>query len=382
MRRNNATFILVVFIIIAILLSGFGIYASEAGGEISARAGALFDPVNERFLYTKNINERLYMASTTKIATALVAIENLPLDKIVKIPKEAVGTEGSSAYFKEGEEISVEGLLFALLLRSANDAAVALAIEVAGSTEDFALLMNGRALDIGLTDTNFKNPHGLHDEEHYTTAHDLAILSAEAMKNDTFCNIIKEKKKTVTTNLTTHIFVNHNKLLSRFEGAIGVKTGYTKNAGRCLVGAAKRDGVTLISVTLDAPSDWSDHEKMLEYGFSLLENRVLLSKKDFNYTLPVLGAENGATVTVSPAYAVSAQLLKTEEAPSAEVRLSRYLAAPLQEGDEVGEVVFKSGEKIIASVPLTVKESVAKKEKKSFFEGLKDIFTKSNQRKD
>ena len=379
MRRNNTTFILVVFIIIAILLSGFGIYALEQKEMgISARAGALFDPANERFLYTKNINERLYMASTTKIATALVAIESLPLDKTVKIPKEAVGIEGSSAYFKEGEEISVEGLLFALLLRSANDAAAALAIEVSGSTEDFALLMNERASSIGLSDTNFKNPHGLHDKEHYTTAHDLALLCAEAMKNDTFCNIIKEKKKTVSTNLTTHIFVNHNKLLSRFDGAIGVKTGYTKNAGRCLVGAAKRDGVTLISVTLDAPSDWSDHEKMLEYGFSLLESRTLLTTEDFNYTLPVLDARDGAVVTVSPAYTASAQLLKTEETPSAEVNLSRYLVAPLEYGDKVGEVVFKSGERIIAKVPLTVKESVPKKEKKGFFEGLKDIFTKSN----
>ena len=383
MQRNNATFILVVFIIIAILLSGFGIYASEqSGASISARAGALFDPVNERFLYTKNINERLYMASTTKIATALVAIESLPLDKIVEIPKEAVGIEGSSAYLKEGEKISVEGLLFALLLRSANDAAVALAIEVSGSIENFALLMNERASAIGLADTNFKNPHGLHDNEHYTTAHDLAILCAEAMKNDTFCNIVKEKTHKVITNFTTHIFANHNKLLLLFDGACGVKTGYTKNAGRCLVGAAKRDGVTLISVTLDAPTDWSDHSKMLEYGFSLLEKRVLLTPNDFNYTLPVLDAKDGTTVTVAPANALSAQLLKTEETPIADVLLPNYLVAPLEIGDEVGKIVFKNGEKVIATVALTVKENVPKQERKGFLKGLKDIFTKSNQRKD
>lgn len=376
MRRNNGTSLLIIFVIIALLLSGFGIYASGAGKTgVSARAAALFDVSGERFIYTKNYNERLYMASTTKIMTALVAAEALPLDKAVKIPGEAVGTEGSSAYFKEGEEITVEGLLFALLLASANDAAVALAINTAGSVEAFALMMNDRADKIGVTDTNFTNPHGLHDENHYTTAHDLALISAEALKNETVRRIVNEKKMTVSTDLTSRVFYNHNKLLRLYDGACGVKTGFTKNAGRCLVGAAERDGVMLISVTLDAPNDWSDHGRMLDLGFSLLENRTLAKSGDFEYSLPVLDSETG-TVRVALARDVNAVLLKSEADPRAEVRLSRYLTYPVSAGDAVGEVVFTKDGREIARGDLIAKESAKPEKRKNIFEKIKNLFNK------
>lgn len=376
MRRNNGTLILILFVIFALLLSGFGIYASEKGvGDVSARAAALYDPEGERFLYTKNAHERLYMASTTKIMTAIVVAENLPLDRVMSIPAEAVGTEGSSAYFKEGEMLTVEGALFALLLRSANDAAVALAIELSGSTEAFALKMNEKADSLGLTDTNFTNPHGLHDEEHYTTAADLAKIAAAAMKNETVSRIVREKSRTVNTSLGTHLFHNHNKLLWKYEDAVGVKTGFTKNAGRCLVGAAKRDGVELISVTLDAPDDWHDHEVMLDFGFSLLESRVLFSDGEYAYTLPVIGgAEDFATV--APAYPARAVLPKDAPLPTGEVRLPRYLVAPTEVGDTVGELVFKDGDKVIARVPMVAKSEVQKQKKKGFTDKIKDFFKK------
>ena len=378
MRRNNGALILIIFIVFALLLSGFGIYASEKNVEsVSARAAALYDPNGDRFLYSKCMNEHLYMASTTKIMTALVVAENLPLDKVVSFPACAVGTEGSSAYFEEGEHVTVEGLLFALLLRSANDAAVALATEVSGNIEGFALLMNDRADALGLTDTNFKNPHGLHDDEHYTTAHDLALIAAEAMKNDTVARIMSQRKHTVTTDLSTHVFYNHNKLLNRYDGACGVKTGFTKDAGRCLVGAAMRDGITLISVTLDAPDDWNDHERMLDFGFSVLENRNIARRGDFNRSLPVLGSDKDK-IEVAIANDVNCILMKNEQLPKSEVRLSRYTTAPIEVGDTVGEVVFTRDGKEIARAPLVAKESAAVQKKKNLFDKIKSFFKRTD----
>ena len=240
---------------------------------VSARSAILIDLDEKSILYQRNARERMAMASTTKIVTALVACELSECDATVKIPREAVGIEGSSIYLCEGELLTVEQLLYALLLESANDAAVALAISVAGSIENFAQKCNEKAYSLGLRDTSFKNPHGLYDEEHYTTAYDLAILTAEALKNPTIAKICATKRATIPLGITKEsptgdglrYLKNHNKLLSTYEGAIGVKTGFTKKSGRCLVSAAERNGLTLIAVTLNAPDDWRDHSAMLDY---------------------------------------------------------------------------------------------------------------------
>ena len=208
------------------------------------------------------------MASTTKIMTAIVTIENLDLDRIVAVDDRAIGIEGSSIYLKQGEEISVRALLYALMLRSANDAAAALAYEISGSTEDFALLMNEKAAELGLSDTNFENPHGLDSENHYTTAHDLAIISAYAMSNQTFREIVSSRKALIESSAEKRMLINHNKMLSYYDGCIGIKTGYTKKSGRSLASAAERDGATLICITINAPDDWNDHKKLFDYGFS------------------------------------------------------------------------------------------------------------------
>lgn len=236
--------------------------------KISAKSACLYDIDAESFIISKEMNMRLPMASTTKIMTALLAIEQCNLDEVISVPREAVGVEGSSVYLREDDLISVKNLVYSVLLQSANDAAEALAIYISGDVHSFADLMNKRAAEIGLSDTSFENPHGLDSENHYTTAHDLAILTSVAVKNDVFLQISSTFKYEFDLSESKRLLVNHNKLLRTYPDAYGVKTGYTKKSGRCLVSYASREGKNLICVTLDAPNDWSDHKNMLDYGFS------------------------------------------------------------------------------------------------------------------
>lgn len=373
MRRRGTAKLVILFLTVSFLVSAVGVKASSAVRS-SARASVLYQPDTDSFIYKNNENERLPMASTTKVMTALVAAESLPLDKTVTVPIEAVGVEGSSAYLKEGERITVEGLLFALLLRSANDAAVALAHAVSGSIEAFALLMNEKAESLSITDTRFVNPHGLDHEEHYTTAHDLAIITAAALKNETVARIASTKTAKVTTNFTDHFFINHNKLLWMYDGACGVKTGFTRTSGRCLVGAARRNGVTLITVTLDATGDWQEHMRLFDLGFSQLENRRIAAAKDHTYRIPVIGSDR-ESVTVCLTEDLYAVMKKDASEPRVEVHLSRYATAPIKEGDEIGEVVCKDGDRVVARGKLVAESDANLKKQKNFLGRLKDIFT-------
>ncbi len=273
MKDNREKF-LIALIILSLIFSLFTIYvysASKKEMNLSAKAAFLYEPNTKNVIYEKNKDLRLPMASTTKIMTAIVTIENADLNKTVRVNDNAIGIEGSSVYLKQGEEITVSALLYALMLQSANDAASALAYEISGSIEGFAELMNNKAKELGLKDTNFENPHGLDSENHYTTAHDLAIIAAYALKNPTFKEISSTQKTVIHSSVGARAIKNHNKLLSSYNGCIGVKTGYTKKSGRSLVSAAERGGVLLISVTIDAPDDWSDHKKLFDYGFSYLK---------------------------------------------------------------------------------------------------------------
>lgn len=376
MRRDNGFISALIFILFSLSVSALTALAAPAKGstDISARAAALYEPTSGRFLYSKSADERLEMASTTKIMTALVVAERTDPNETVKVPSEAVGIEGSSAYLEEGEELSVKELLYALLLRSANDASVALAVHTAGSTEAFALLMNERADSLGLENTNFTNPHGLHNEEHYTTAHDLAIIAAAAMRNNIIREIASTKRITVESDLKSYVFLNHNKLLHIYDGCVGIKTGFTRAAGRCLVGAAERDGVLLISVTLDAPNDWRDHMSLLDLGFGLCEKRVLANKGDIAYDLPIIGSDR-PTVHVELGDDVYATLLRSDGEPTADICLPRYTAAPIEAGDTLGRVIFSIDGRKIAEADLCATES-APKSKKGFFSKIKEIFKK------
>ena len=259
----------------AALLAAVSLYI-PAVGAVSAQSPILLDVQTGRVLYEKQADQQSLIASTTKIMTALVVCEHCNVLDRMQIPKEAVGIEGSSMYLQEGEILSLQELLYGLMLRSGNDAAVALAIYCGGTVEGFAQLMNDKAHSIGLENTHFENPHGLDSPDHYSTARDMARLTAYAMKNPIFAKTVSTK--TVIAGGRT--LQNHNKLLWQLEGADGVKTGYTKAAGRILVSSAVRDNRRLIMVTMDDPNDWADHKNALEQGFSDYRISNFLRKGD------------------------------------------------------------------------------------------------------
>ena len=336
---------------------------------ISARSAVLYEPETETFLFSKNADEHLPMASTTKIMTALIAIERENLDRQITVDERAVGVEGSSAYLKAGEIFTLKELLFALMLQSANDAAEAIAYAVAGSIDAFADLMNQKACSLGLCDTNFVNPHGLDDEKHYTTARDLAIIAAAALEYPEFYEITSTKTTRIEKNGISRLFVNHNKLLSRYEGCIGVKTGFTKKSGRCLVSAAERDGIRLVCATIDAPDDWNDHETLLNYGFSSVKRQILFTAEKFEYSVPVLNA-NKTLMQVGLRNDVSVITFDNDETIKTEIQLPRFISAPIKVGDTVGKLVIFKSSKVISTHDLVSKETVSAKKKK----GLQSLF--------
>lgn len=235
---------------------------------LDAKAAIVMEATSCRVLLEKNADQRLPMASTTKIATALTVIKCCTdLNKVISVPVEACGIEGSSVYLVAGERLSIMDLLYGLMLRSGNDCAVALAIVVGGSVSEFVACMNSVAADLGCNNTHFVNPHGLHDDMHYTSARDLAKITCEAYKQNTFATIVSARSYRVTTDLSNRVFVNKNKLLSRYALADGVKTGFTKKAGRCFVGSATRNGMRLIAVVLNCAPMFEQTQQMFEWAF-------------------------------------------------------------------------------------------------------------------
>lgn len=241
------------------------------GLEKSSSGAVCIEWTSRKVLYGDGEHNKTFPASTTKILTALVVLENLQLNEKVTVPKQAVGIEGSSLYLKEGEVLTVEDLLYGMMLRSGNDAATTLAIAVSGNLTDFAKQMNEKARECGANNSNFVNPHGLHHPDHYTTAYDMALITAEAMKYSYFRTIVMSQKARIGEGESTRVIANKNKMLYLYEGANGVKTGYTKNSGRCLVSSAKRNGMQLISVVLNHGDMWGDSMKLMDYGFDNFE---------------------------------------------------------------------------------------------------------------
>ncbi len=307
----------------------------------SARAATLFEPTTNTFLYSKNAEEKLSMASTTKIMTALIAIENLELDEVVTVPKECVGIEGSSVYLEEGDRLTVRDLLYSVLLQSANDAATVLAVRIGGDIFNFAELMNKKAEELSLQNTHFENPHGLDSDEHYTTARDMAYLAAAALENDVFSRITSTYKYTFRLSDKVRTVVNHNKLLKMYEGCVGLKTGYTKHSGRCLVSAAKRDGLTMIAVTLDAPDDWNDHKALFNLGFNTLERVNLEHFCKQEFTVPIINSKLEKVKCVpSGLKDLKVIVPKGTSNIKAMIDIKPYAPAPVRSGDRLGEIVF------------------------------------------
>ncbi len=313
--------------------------AAEAPA-VSAASAVLLDAASGRVLYARNENEARAIASITKLMTALVAAEALDdLSQTITIRPEWTGVEGTSLYLKPGEEITLNTLLYGLLLHSGNDAAVALAAHCAGDVETFVGWMNQRAEDLGMRGTHFSDPNGLGDADHYSTALDMARLGAACLQNPVVAQIVATR----SIVLEGRQFTNHNKLLWQYEGCTGMKTGYTRQAGRTLVSSAARDGQTLVCVTLHDGDDWADHKALLDYGFATYPRRVLARKGETLRRLPLEGSLLHQVPVV--ARDTVAYPLRQGEGVTARLQLPKHARAPLTQGEIAGSVRFYRGER-------------------------------------
>ncbi len=335
----------------------------------AARCAAVIDSESGNILYLKNADEKRGMASTTKIMTALVAIENGNIDCEYAIPKEAVGIEGSSVYLKEGERLTLRELLYCLMLESGNDAAEAIAIIVGGSSNRFVELMNERASELELKSTRFANPHGLSDENHYTTARELAIIAAEAMKYPLFCEIVGTKSFGVRYDGQENgrRLTNHNKLLFSYKSAIGVKTGYTKLDGKCLVSAAESEGRNIVCVTLQDPFPTATHRSLLDFAFESYESVNICAAGEICVDIPISNAEVGFVKAKNPL--LCNLTLPKGARIKTELSLPDSLNAPICRGDIVGKAHIYADGKEVYVIYLESTETVLEK-KKSIFDML------------
>ncbi len=338
--------------------------AEEAPPRVSAEAAVLADLDSGTVIYALNENRRMLIASTTKIMTALVALERCGLGDEVEIKREWTLTEGSSMHLRAGERRTVEELLYGLLLVSGNDAARALACHCAGGEEAFAALMNAKASELGMADTRFANPHGLDQEGHYSTASDMAKLARAAMKNPELARIAATREAVVGGA----VLKNHNRLLWSCQGALGLKTGYTKAAGRALVSCAKRGGTSLVCVTLNDPDDWDDHAALYGWGFSAYKT---VPAGELSFTVPIItGEAASAEARCAPD---ASFFVKNDGSLKIEAELPRFEYAPVYEGQTAGRLRVISGGKTAGEVPLRYAATVRLDEKAplSFWEKLR-----------
>ena len=326
---------------------------------VDAKAAVLIDADSGRILFAKNENQLLPEASCTKIMTALVALENSSLDEEVTAGKNAHGVTGTSLYLSEGETLSMEQMLYGLMLRSGNDTAVAIAEHVAGSVNEFCRMMDQRAEEIG-ADAKFKNPHGLDADGHAASALGLAKIMREAMKNADFRTITATQKKIIpwVGNEYSRVLENKNRLLSTYEGANGGKTGYTSKAGRCLVFSAKRGNTELIGVVLNCPTWFDTAEKMLDFGFEQYESETFLQAGQTAGHAEVHGGET-ASVAVLAEENISAAV-RQDEQPRLVTQIEEQ-SAPVTAGQAVGRVRLICGGEILDQCALIAADDVAAK---------------------
>ena len=342
----------------------------------SAPKGAvLIDAENGRVYFELNKDEKLPMASTTKIMTALIALEQENTEDLFAVKKSDITVEGSSMGLLPGDTVSLRVLAEGMLLASGNDAANAAAIRISGSAEKFVRLMNERAKEMGLTNTSFETPSGLDGKNHYSTAYDMAILAKNALQNPDFAEICgSESIRTEYGNPPySRTIVNHNRLLKTLEGATGVKTGFTKKSGRCLVSSAEREGVSLICVTLGCPDDWNYHTALYNEYFAELKS-VPLENLVPKTEIPVCGGTEKVVAAVPKT--VSASLFEGE-AEKIEVVISRepFVFAPVEKGKIIGKALFYLEGKLVAETPLFAENNIETlPEKSSFWDNIKEIF--------
>ncbi len=323
--------------------------ASEDAPEVSARAAAVAELETGRILYEKNADEPMKAASTVKVLTALLVLETLDPAEEITVQPQWTGLEGSSMGLVPGQVCTVSELLYGLLLVSGNDAAMALACAAAGSEDAFVERMNARAAELGMSGSVFADASGLKAEGHQVTARDMAALGCAAMKNEAFRAIVSAK----SAEAAGRTLRNHNKLLWRYEGAIGVKTGYTRAAGRTLVSCAERQGLTLLCVTLDAPRDWEDHAALLDWGFSRYQS---VDPSGLEWKLSVV---SGLVPEVAVRPAGDDRLLLPREGAGWEASLPPFVYAPVAAGERAGTLICRDGAgNTLYELPLLCAEDV------------------------
>ena len=345
--------------------------ARAAGPEVSAQSAVVLTADTGTVLFEKDGHTPRPVASTTKIMTALLALEAAQEqgDPLVDITQEMVAVEGSSMGLQAGDSISLTGLAAGMLLASGNDAANAAALYLDASLESFAARMNQRAAALGMEDTHFVTPSGLDGEDaqglgHLSTAYDMALLARAALEDQAFRQLCSSPSLAVefAEPVKRVTYTNHNKLLTQYQGCVGVKTGFTKEAGRCLVSAAERDGALLIAVTLNAPNDWEDHAALLDYGFTQVEP-YQLAGGDVRLTVPVVGSpvevvslrgSNGGEVTLPLGQGAQVERV---------VRIPKFLYAPVEAGEQVGEICWYLEGQLLGSAPLTAAGAAPLQEK-------------------
>ncbi|MBE5804428.1 MAG: D-alanyl-D-alanine carboxypeptidase [Clostridiales bacterium] len=345
-------------LILFLLALPFPALAQEIG--TSANACVIIDQASGRILLEHNADLPLPMASTTKVMTALLALEQSDLTAPVTCGRNAFGVPGTSIYLSQGETLTLEQMLYGLMLASGNDAAVAIAEHIGGSVEDFCRMMTQRAAELGCRDTVFLTPHGLPCEGHHTTARDLALIAREAMAHETFRTIVSTQRATIPWQGRDYdrVLNNKNKLLSTYEGATGIKTGYTKAAGRCLVFGAERDGMSIIGVVLNC-YDWFDEAaRLMDEAFARYESVTLMNAGESLRTLPVDVAD-GAEVSAILTAALTG-VIPRDQFPAIEIDLPQSLEAPVQAGQILGEVRMLQGDTVLCAVPLAAANDVAR----------------------
>lgn len=354
--RKTAALILVMMIILT-----KGTVSNSAKldkNELSASSAVVICADNGQVLFEKNAYEKRPMASTTKIMTSLLAVEAADADdRDVAITNEMVAVEGSSMGLQIGNVLPISSLAKGMLTVSGNDAANSTAIALGGSLELFADMMNEKAKIIGMKDTNFVTPSGLDDKNHYSTAYDMAILGAYALENKSFFDICSKKKVDILYKEPNEkrVFYNENRMLKRYDGCIGIKTGFTKSSGRCLVSGAQKNDLRLVAVTLNAPDDWSDHEKMLDYGFSAVEAVVLNDSRTIS--IPLVGSDyENVNVTISQPIKVIVNKNNKNNIQK-RVYLPKFVYAPVKSGQILGKIEYTLNGKKIAENPLVAKNS-------------------------
>lgn len=342
---------------------------SIEASNIVGEAAVLMDACNKQVLYQKNMHRSMYPASTTKILTAAIALEKGGLNDLVTVPQAACLQEGSSIGLQEGEQLSLHDLLYALMLASGNDAAITVALHISGSEAEFAVLMNQWVQSIGAKDSNFVNPNGLPEPLHYTSAYDLALITQKAMQNPVFRKIVATRTMAIQRPLADsskgppqeHLW-NHNKLLSLYDGTIGVKTGYTKKAGQCIVAQAKREGKELIAVVLKSQgvNIYNDAISLLDYGFNNFVSTSIVAKGEKISSLKVRHGKEEVNLMAKNSFYFNFPA-RQNNLISRCVVLNKELRAPLPKGTKAGELILYQQELELGRVDLVAERLIEKK---------------------